>query len=363
MVAPTNDIVYFSTGPGGTSPAVRSKLWRVTNASTTPVFTEITGTLPDRYYSGIDVDPIDPNRLFVTLSGFNSSHIYMSVDGGTTWSDLGTGLPNVPHNTVFVNPSGSGRGQVYVGNDLGIFVANGVPLTGPLGATTTVTWHNFSQGMGDATLVSDILVTNSLKLRAATYGRGIWETDLASLTLPIVMKQFKAWGVDKGNQLSWTVTSQVNVKQYEVEYSSDGTKFSKIATMAAGSGAGDITYKYLHVDGKNSDAFYRIKSIDNDGAYKYSNVELVKAQTILTKITAYPNPTTGLFTLRLNAPINGTFDIKVYNSMGSLMIQEKQTVRQGNNNLQMNISRLAAGNYQVVCEGQNRKWVTTILKN
>ncbi len=359
MVAPTNDIVYFSTGPGG---GVRSKLWKTTNATAvTPVFTEITGTLPDRYYSGIDVDPTDPNRLFVTLSGFGSSHIYMSVNGGTTWSDLGTGLPNVPHNSVFINPSA--RGQVYVANDLGVFVANNIPLTGPLGATTSVYWNNFSQGMGDAVMAADILVTNTGKLRLATYGRGIWETDLASLTLPIVMKQFKAWEVQTGNQLDWTVSSQQNVKQYEVEYSTDGSRFSKITTIAAITGSGDITYKYLHTDGKNSDAFYRIKTVDNDGAFKYSNVELVKAQRLLTKITAYPNPTTGVFNIRLNAPINGTFDIKVYNSIGSLMMQEKQTVRQGNNNLSMNISRLAPGNYQVVCEGQNRKWVTTILKN
>jgi hypothetical protein len=359
MVAPTNDIVYFSTGPGG---AVRSKLWKTTNATAaTPTFTEITGTLPDRYYSGIDVDPTDPNRLFVTLSGFGSSHIYMSVNGGTSWSDLGGGLPDVPHNSVFINPSA--RMQVYVANDLGVFVANNIPLTGPLGATTSVYWNNFSQGMGDCIMAADILVTNTGKLRLGTYGRGLWETDLASLTLPIVMKQFKAWEVDKGNQLSWTVTSQVNVKQYEVEYSTDGLKFNRLAIIPAGSGAGDITYKYLHTDGKNNDAFYRIRVIDNDGAYKYSGVELVKAQRLLTKITTYPNPTTGIFSIRLNAPINGTFDIKVYNSMGSLMIQEKQTVRQGNNNLPMNISRLAAGNYQVVCEGQNKKWATTILKN
>jgi len=363
MVAPTNDIVYFSTAPGG---AVRSKLWKTTNATAaSPTFTDITGTLPDRYYSGIEVDPTDPNRVFVTLSGFGTSHIYMSVDGGTTWSDLGGGLPNVPHNAVFISPvpGAAGRGQVYVGNDLGIFVANSVPLTGPLGATTTVTWHNYSQGMGDATMVSDILATNTLKLRVATYGRGIWETDLASTTLPIVMKQFKAWEVQTGNMLNWSVSAQQNVKQYEVEYSTDGARFIKIATIAATSGSGDITYKYLHADGKNNDAFYRIKTVDIDGVFSYSNVELVKAQRLLTKITAYPNPTTGLFNIRLNAPINGTIDIKVYNSIGSLMMQEKLNVRQGNNNLPVNISRLGAGNYQVVCEGQNKKWVTTVLKN
>ena len=359
MVAPTNDIVYFSTGPGG---GVRSKLWKTTNATAaSPTFTEITGTLPDRYYSSIEADPVDPNRVFVTLSGFGSSHIYMSVNGGTSWSDLGTGLPNVPHNAVFINPAA--RGQVYVGNDLGVFVANGVPTAGPLGATTSVYWNNFSDGLGDATMASDILATNTGKLRLATYGRGVWERDLASLTLPTVMKQFKAWEVQTGNQLSWTVSTQQNVKQYEVEFSIDGTKFSRIATIAATAASGDITYKYLHVDGKNNDAFYRIKTVDNDDAFKYSNVELVKAQRLLTKISAYPNPTTGLFSIRLSAPINGTIDIKVYNSMGSLMIQERKTVRQGTNNLSMDISRMSAGNYQVVCEGQNRKWVTTLLKN
>ena len=201
------------------------------------------------------------------------------------------------------------------------------------------------------------------KLRLATYGRGLWETDLASLTLPIVLKEFRAWEGDKGNQLSWTVSTQVNVKQYEVEYSVDGSRFSRIATVAARAGSGDITYKYMHAEGKSNDAFYRIKVIDNDGAYKYSGVELVKAERMLTKIVAYPNPTSGMFSIRLTAAVSGTIDIKVYNSIGSLVVQERQSVRQGNNTLSMDISRLATGNYQVVCEGLNRKWVTTVLKN
>jgi hypothetical protein len=97
-----------------------------------------------------------------------------------------------------------------------------------------------------------------------------------------------------------------------VEYSTDGARFIKIATIAATSGSGDITYKYLHADGKNNDAFYRIKTVDMMAYIAIQMLSWLKAQRLLTKITAYPNPTTGLFNIRLNAPINGTIDIKVY---------------------------------------------------
>lgn len=358
MVAPTNDIVYFSTAPGG---AVRSKLWKTTNAtSASPTFTEITGTLPDRYYSSIEVDPTDPNRLFVTLSGFGSSHVYMSVNGGSTWSDLGAGLPDVPHNAVFINPSA--RGQVYIGNDVGVFVANGIPLTGPLGATTPVTWHSFNNGLGDAVMVSDLLVTNTAKLRLGTYGRGLWETDVASLTLPIVLKQFKAWPADKGNQLQWIVSGQTGIKHFEIESSTNGSQFSKIATIPASVAAVEKTYNYLHENIANADVFYRIRSVENDDTYSYSSIVLVKGQTPITKISAYPNPSTGVFTLRLPAQLNQSIDIKIFNSTGSLVMQKNVSASQSGNGLSMDISNQPSGRYQVVCDSGNSRWVTSVLK-
>ncbi len=357
MVAPTNDIVYFSTAPDG---AVRSKLWKTTNAtSASPTFTEITGTLPDRYYSSIEVDPVDPNRLFVTLSGFGSPHMYMSVNGGSTWSNLSTGLPDVPHNAVFVNPSA--RGQVYIGSDLGVFVANGIPLTGPLGATTPVFWNSFNSGLGDAVMVSDILVTNTAKLRLGTYGRGLWETDLASLTLPIVLKQFKAWPVDKGNRLQWIVSGQTDIKQFEIESSANGSQFSKIATIPPSVATVEKTYNYLHENVPNADMFYRIKSVENDDSYSYSSIELVKAQRLITKVSAYPNPTTGVFNLRIAGQVNQPIDIKVYNSGGSL-VMEKNYANNQNNSYQIDISSFPNGTYQVICEGAKGRWTATVLK-
>lgn len=358
MVAPTNDVVYFSTGPGG---GVRSKLWKTTNATAAnPTFTEITGTLPDRYYSGIEVDPTNTNRVIVTCSGFGSSHVFLSVDGGSTWSDISGSLPDVPHNSVFINPSA--RGQIYVGNDLGVFVANNVPLTGPLGPTTSVYWNNYSAGLGDATMATDILITSTGKLRLATYGRGLWENDLASLTLPIVMKDFKGWATDKGNQLQWIVSSQTNVNRFELEYSSDGSRFTKIATVSPKAGSGEASYTQLHQFSNISDAFYRVRIVDNDGTYQYSTVVLVKAQKLTTKVTAFPNPVVGDVNVRLTAPVAGPVDIKVYTISGSLVFADRRNLTQGANTVTIDARRLAAGNYQVVLESSARKWISSIVK-
>jgi hypothetical protein len=360
MVAPTNNRVYFSTAPDEAG-GIRSKMWRTANAQyPSPTFTEITNGLPDRYYSGIDVDPIDSNRIVVTLSGFGSSHVYISHNGGNTWSDMGGGLPDVPHNSVFINPAA--RNQVYVSNDLGVFVANNVPTSGVLGATTSVYWNSYNEGLPTAIMANHIVITNTGKLRLATYGRGLWERDVASLTIPVNWKQFRAWPVDKGNQLQWVVSNQSNVKQYDVEYSKNGTQFTKLNTVYSTSGAGDITYNYLHEFDKNIDVFYRIKQVDNDGAAKYSAVVLVKAHKLITQLTAFPNPTAGVFNIKLSAQNAATADIKIYNATGMLMLQQKQQLRQGTNTILMDIGRFAAGTYQLVCEGENSKQTISIIK-
>lgn len=359
MVAPNDNLVYFSTAPAN---GVRSKLWKTANATVaSPTFTEITGTLPDRYYSDIETDPNDPNRVIVTLSGFGSSHVYLSLNGGSSWSDIGGNLPDVPHNTIYINSSNPR--QVYVGNDLGVYVANWVPTTGTLSATTSVNWVSYNTGLGDAIMANDLQMAPNGKLRLGTYGRGLWEVDPAAMALPVVMKEFRGWGVETGNQLSWIVTSQMNVDHFEVEYSSNGTDFRKIASVNPRNQSGDIRYDYLHKFDRLTDAFYRIRVVDADGAYQYSNVELVKAITMVTKAAVYPNPVTGSeATLKIVLKENTMVDIEIFNSAGALVYVDRRQGAKGENQYRMNIARLAAGVYQVRCRAAESQWATTMVK-
>jgi len=158
--------LYAATTPGG---GARSKLFRSTNGATS--FTEITGTLPDRYYTDIVVDPTNDNRILVTLSGFGSGHIFYSGDQGATWTNISGNLPDVPHNTAIFDPANPQT--IVIGNDLGVYYT-----TGFIDGTIVPDWLPYNDGLTDATMVMDIIVAANNKLRLGTHGKGLWEADM-----------------------------------------------------------------------------------------------------------------------------------------------------------------------------------------
>ena len=352
-VAPSNEnILYVSVAPYG---GVRSKLYKSVNGGSS--FTEITGTLPDRYYSEIEVDPVNPNRLAVTLSGFGSSHVFMSANGGTSWCDVSAGLPDIPHNTVMFNPSV--RSNIYVGNDQGVWYATGVTI-GAMGASATLNWTPYNTGLDDGAMVSDLVPTTDNRIRLVTYGRGLWERQFEAVGgLPVVMKSFDAFATERGNQLKWEITNQINVSRYEVEYSSDGITFVKIGSVASKSGD-VITYEYWHSIISEQDAFYRIKTVDLDGQFNYSEVEVVKREKKVYQLTAFPNPTSGNFRVKIPAGYSGMQSLQIYDNNGKLLLLKK--VEAMVTEMPVDISRFPKGTYQVVVEGTSTRWNTRIIK-
>ena len=357
-VAPNNaNTLYVSVGPSATT---SNKLMKSTDGAVS--FTDVTGSLPDRYISDIAIDPANANRVAVTLSGFGTSHVYMTRDGGTTWTNVGGGLPDIPHNTLLWDPAN--RRTLYVGNDLGVFYAHGLPVGGgALPATTAVTWTAYNEGVENAVLVSDLLATHTGKLRMATFGRGLWERDFApSSILPFVFKNFTANAEDNGNSLKWTVSTEDDVDRYEVEYGTDGTNFRKVGTQTATGGAGDISYNFLHRITNEMDGFYRIKIVSKDGSFEYSTVAVVKAQKPVTKLTVTPNPTTGMFKIRMPSDNIGAMNLQLFDAAGKLLMVKRLELLPGVKEVPVDISMFAAGTYQLTLEGYKARWTTRIIK-
>lgn len=123
----------------------------------------------DGYVSWVASDPSNPNVVYATYSNFDAAvHLWRSIDGGHTWQPwdgVGSRLPNVPANTVAVDP---GNGQrLYVGTDLGVFVS----LDGGLN------WN--VENTGFANVATNALVFSTAggrrQLQAWTHGRGAWQ--------------------------------------------------------------------------------------------------------------------------------------------------------------------------------------------
>ena len=162
--------VYASTVPGG---GARSRLSKSTNGATS--FTEITSTLPDRYYTDITLDPTNDDRVLVTLSGFGSGHIFYSANGGASWTDISGNLPDAPHNTAIFDPANPQT--IVVGNDLGVYYT-----TGFVDGSVAPEWYPYNDGLTDATMVMDLVVAANNKLRLGTHGKGLWECDMPQPT-------------------------------------------------------------------------------------------------------------------------------------------------------------------------------------
>jgi PKD repeat protein len=132
-------------------------------------WTDVTGSLPvgSARIKHVTVSDRNPNRVWVTFSGYsNGNKVYMSVDGGTTWNNYSTGIPNLPANCItYWNGT---KDALYLGCDIGIYYRD----------STMTSWVSYNTGLPNVS-VADLQIFYPLgKIRAATFGRGVWEADL-----------------------------------------------------------------------------------------------------------------------------------------------------------------------------------------
>lgn len=169
-VSPSDaSLVYLATAPDSFFPESPAKLFKTTDGGAT--FTQLSG-LPNRIISDIAFDPIDNNIIYVTLSGFNTDHVFKSTDGGENWTSIDNGLPNVPTNSIVVDPEFP-QG-LYIGNDIGVYFS-------PDGGDN---WELYSGDLPDAIMVIHLSLSESnRKLRVATHGNGVYQADLVDLTV------------------------------------------------------------------------------------------------------------------------------------------------------------------------------------
>jgi hypothetical protein len=135
--------------------------------------------------SSLTADSHDASGLtiYATVMGFSGNgtdapHVYRSIDGGAHWSNISSNLPNAPANSMVVDPNDANT--LYVAMDTGVYVTTAVTT-----CTTANCWSVYGAGLPNAPIVELAAAAGmptgdgrSGELRAATYGRGIWQIPL-----------------------------------------------------------------------------------------------------------------------------------------------------------------------------------------
>ncbi|MBT8195481.1 MAG: hypothetical protein KJO64_03590, partial [Bacteroidia bacterium] len=141
---------------------------------------------------------------------------------------------------------------------------------------------------------------------------------LSALTpLPVELLYFK--GNQNNNQiaLNWETATEINNDYFIVERSDDGSTFYPITKVEGfGNSSTNIHYEFIDKIIKQSYYYYRLKQVDFNGTFDYSDVILIKFifknpdQGILI-----PNPTTGITTLQFQSELNDEHTIVLYNQL------------------------------------------------
>lgn len=112
------------------------------------------------------------------------------------------------------------------------------------------------------------------------------------LVLPATLISFTANKQNESVVLRWITTNEAKVKAYVLEKSIDGVNYTSIGTVSASRlPAAQNKYEYRDNQISSSRNFYRLKIVDADDAFSYSNIVLFKEALINEKgISIYPNP-------------------------------------------------------------------------
>jgi len=176
-------------------------------------------------------------------------------------------------------------------------------------------------------------------------------------SLPSTLTSFSALQKGKDIVLNWTVTNEINVSYYDIEYSKDNTRFSSIGTMQAKNGSAEIAYTKTHYGISNGTHFYRIKTVDKDGKFVYSNVIRIEITTP-NELLVYPNPaTTDKIKIRYNAVSNAKYQAVIINANGQIVRQENLSELM--NGQDIYIGNLAKGIYTIRLIDDNKGNIST----
>jgi hypothetical protein len=305
-----------------------------TNGGTS--FTTVTNNLPDRIFTDFAVSPTNDDSVFVTLGGFGSTHIYVTGDGGNNWTPRGSGLPDVPFNCILIDSANANI--LYAGCDLGVYVS---PDRG-------ANWYDYNNGFWDATYVMDLVFAPGNKLRAVTHGKGIFETDRFDgiIPLPVKLENFTVNKVSQGNSVHWKVSQEVNLLNYTIERSFDGFSFTKIGEEQPNHSLQTSTYHFLdRYTGNESVIYYRLKIINRDGTYFYSEIVVIRNDT-KNNIRVLTNPFKEELRIEYQLVNKKMLLIQLHDIQGKLMTSKKITPATENGIYSFNgLANVAAGIY------------------
>jgi hypothetical protein len=228
---------------------------------------------------------------------------------------------------------------------------------------------------------------NSFKIRMVPFDKGyyaefkvkgfseFWLNNGGSAknrSLPVEVIGFTARKINNGNSvlLEWKVAAEFNVDKYEIEVAKGNdalqtNNFTNIGSVASADNSGtERQYNFTDDEPNKTGArYYRLKIINKDGSYSYSDIKPVVFGSEM-KWQVYPNPSTGVFNLVVQQNAGEEISVKLYDINGRILKQVKEQTVGFVQKIQIDLTQsiYAGGIYLVEVTGGDQKQLFKIIK-
>lgn len=250
-----------------------------------------------------------------------------------------------------------------------MFTGGQAQLTGDLVASLpanfldTATFEVVGKILGNSTITTNFLITNhnstiSLSDEDPTNNTSFLAYTVVSV-VPVTFTGFTVKSADCNLDFHFTVAREINVQRYEIELSKDGLQFEKYGTIAA-SGLAAYTFSSSVPSGmKDQQVFARVKSVDIDGSFAYSQVAatIAKCSGNQGSIYLYPNPVNSERFVKVGLQqglFDGNYVVQIRDAQGKKVLDQKRSLQQVAH-FSTAIPSLASGNYVLVLIDENGK--------
>lgn len=315
------------------------------------------------------VDYYSPNGKYIATLKNNSTHDYGNTK--VEIDNAGIGTVNFSTNTVTskrilkktikitptnTNSSGNVDITMYFSDaEIDSFEAttgysssgmNLIKTAGSLLTTGTIANTNY----GSSTIVASHLDGKKVTANFTTGFSGLGAGKDGTLgPLPVTWLSFTGKRLLNEIELNWKTATEINNSHFEIERKIEGeSEYFMIGTQTGNGNTNQIsTYSFndiLPVNSNFKEVYYRLKQVDFDGKFEYSNILTLKNKNALSSFSLFPNPTNKILNINVGLNEREILSFKIFSINGSILFESK--LNRGNNTI--NVESYKSGSYFII---------------
>jgi hypothetical protein len=174
------------------------------------------------------------------------------------------------------------------------------------------------------------------------------------IMLPVEFLYIEGEALPDRNVVKWGTASEINNDYFEIQRSVDGYQFEALGRVE-GMGNSNETQHYVFNDPDRPFglSYYRIKQVDFNGDFEFSNTITLEHLADFDLISAYPNPFTDEFHVEIRSRKDQIINVKINDPTGRAVVESKYDIGEGVRELDFDTRHLSKGVYQLVIRNED----------